>query len=254
MHFFICVLSTINYFYIITRIKQISFQFLKIIIQECFEVVPRHESVFTNPLQLVQVAWKACTPILSCFCGGVQSRVFCYMPTLPAYCHSVVYISYICHFDMANANIRRHFREAELLRAVGMVQQGATYRQVGAAPSSPEPGRDTGYKVHPPGDMLEVGKGSQHQLRIRSLVVQARRARFLIATSLRNDLANALGFRVSTQPAGCMKVNCSREDLACISPCCDDIARPAWNGPGSMHGGPCNTGETFCSLMSPDNA
>ena len=133
MHFFICVLSTISYFYIITRIKQISFQFLKIIIQECFEVVPRHESVFTNPLQLVQVAWKACTPILSCFCGGVQSRVFCYMPTLPAYCHSVVYISYICHFDMANANIRRHFREAELLRAVGMVQQGATYRQVGAA-------------------------------------------------------------------------------------------------------------------------
>ena len=32
--------------------------------------------------------------------------------------------------------------------------------------SSPEPDRDTGYMVHPPGGMVEVGKGSQHQLRI----------------------------------------------------------------------------------------
>jgi hypothetical protein len=34
---------------------------------------------------------------------------------------------------MANANIRRHLIEAELWRAVGMVQQGATFRQIGAA-------------------------------------------------------------------------------------------------------------------------
>ena len=32
---------------------------------------------------------------------------------------------------MANVNVRRHLSEAEMWRAVGMVEQGATYRQVG---------------------------------------------------------------------------------------------------------------------------
>ncbi|XP_060583826.1 uncharacterized protein LOC132739990 [Ruditapes philippinarum] len=41
-----------------------------------------------------------------------------------------------------------------------------------------EPVRDTVYMVHPPGGMLEVSKGSQHQLSLGCLVVQARRARF----------------------------------------------------------------------------
>jgi hypothetical protein len=46
----------------------------------------------------------------------------------------MAYISYIYHFDIENANIRQ------------------------------KPGRDTGYMVHPPGGILEVGKASQHQL------------------------------------------------------------------------------------------
>jgi hypothetical protein len=53
-------------------------------------------------------------PNIFMFLMGVQSHVFCYTATLPAYCHSVAYISYICQFDVANANIRRHLREAEL--------------------------------------------------------------------------------------------------------------------------------------------
>jgi hypothetical protein len=36
-------------------------------------------------------------------------------------------------FDMANDNIRRNLRETDLWRAVGMVQQGAAFRQVGVA-------------------------------------------------------------------------------------------------------------------------
>ena len=32
---------------------------------------------------------------------------------------------------MANVNERRHLSEAEMWRAVGMVEQGATHRQVG---------------------------------------------------------------------------------------------------------------------------
>jgi hypothetical protein len=32
---------------------------------------------------------------------------------------------------MANANVRRHLSEAELWRAVGMVEQGARHREVG---------------------------------------------------------------------------------------------------------------------------
>jgi hypothetical protein len=83
-----------------------------------------------------------------------------------------------------------------------MVQQGITLRHIGlvlTTSSSPEPGRDIRYMVHPPGGMLEVGKGLQHQLNDQFLVVQARCARFSTATSLRNDPAHAAGVRVSTQ-------------------------------------------------------
>jgi hypothetical protein len=43
-----------------------------------------------------------------------QAMAFHYTATLPAYCHTVAYISYTCHIDMANGSIRRHLREAEL--------------------------------------------------------------------------------------------------------------------------------------------
>jgi hypothetical protein len=74
--------------------------------------------------------------------------------------------------------------------------------------------------VHPTGGLLEVGKGSQHKLRIGLLVVQARRARFSTATSLRNNFANAVGsvFPGRRYVDGCMKVICGREDLAYVPP------------------------------------
>jgi hypothetical protein len=108
-------------------------------------------------------------------------------------------------------------------------------------PSSLEPGTDTGYMVHPPGGMLEVGKGSQHApAQDRFLIVQARCARFLKSNSLRNDIAYDAGIHVSMQTV--RRRPCTRIPLT------------RRHRQAHIHGGPCNTGDTFCSLMSPRSA
>jgi hypothetical protein len=126
------------------------------------------------------------------------------MATYPAYCHSVAYISYICHFDIANANIRRHLRKAELWRAVGMVQQEATFRQVVVALGvhhTVSTKTWERYQLH--------GKPAGRHDGGRQRVSQTAQDRFLsfrhVALGFqqqpffRNDIGNAAGIRVSTQ-------------------------------------------------------
>jgi hypothetical protein len=43
------------------------------------------------------------------------------------------FLTSVTSIDMSHANIRRHLRESELWRAVGMMLQGATFRPVGVA-------------------------------------------------------------------------------------------------------------------------
>jgi hypothetical protein len=69
-------------------------------------------------------------------------------------------------------------------------------RLVETTPSSPEPVKDTGYMVHPPGGMLEAGKRITKPAQNRFLVAQAHHAKFSKANSLRNDLAYASKVRV----------------------------------------------------------
>jgi hypothetical protein len=106
-----------------------------------------------------------------------------------------------------------------------MVQQGPpsarlVRRLVYITSSSPDPGRDTGYMVHPLGGILEVDKWVTQPAQDRFLVVQARRTRFLTTTSLRNDIANAAGYVLPRRRyvESCMKVICGLEDLAYVSP------------------------------------
>jgi hypothetical protein len=136
---------------------------------------------------------------------------------LRQHCHSVAYISDICHFDMANATIRRQFRAAELWRALVMVQQAATLCQVDVHHIAIT-GAWERYRLH--GKPARIHAGGQQWVTTpaqdRLLVVQARRARFSTSTYLRNDLANAAGVRDSIKRyvEGCLKVICDREDLA----------------------------------------
>jgi hypothetical protein len=119
---------------------------------------------------------------------------------------------------MVNAIIRRYLRLPELWRAVavGMVQQGVTFSQVGAALGVHLTGawyqlNSTPARRHAGGWQMVT-----RQALCRFLVVQASRARFSTATSLRNDLANAAGVRVSTQTVrieGCKKVICGPKFL-----------------------------------------
>jgi hypothetical protein len=85
-----------------------------------------------------------------------------------------------------------------------MMQQGATFRRVGAALSVHHTvfiRAWEGYRLHGTparwhaGDQQRVTTPAQDRL----LVVYARHARFSTAPSLRNDLANAAGVCVSTQ-------------------------------------------------------
>jgi hypothetical protein len=135
---------------------------------------------------------KSMHPNIFMFWWGVQSYVFCYTATLPAYCHSVAYISYICYFEVAIANIKRHLKEA----------------------------------------------GFRQQL--------------LFEMTL--PMLHGSVFPRRRYVEDYMKVICGREDLVYIPPWRVDIASPFWNGPWSIHGRPCNTGDTFCSLMSPGSA
>jgi hypothetical protein len=131
------------------------------------------------------------------------------------------YISYINHFDIANANIRRHL----LWWVIGMVQQGGIFRQVGAALGVHHTVFTTaweGYRLYGTPARRHAG-GRQRATtpaQDRLLVIQAHRARFSTATSLRNDLANAAEsvFQRRRYVEGCMKVICGRKDLTYVSP------------------------------------
>jgi hypothetical protein len=131
----------------------------------------------------------------------------------------------------------------------------ATFRQVGAALSVHHTVITRAwerYQLHGTPARRHAG-GRQRVItpaQDRCLVVQARRARFSTATSLWNDLANTASRRYVED---CMQVVCSREDLT-YPPWRVDIARPVCDEPWSKHGGQCNTGNTFSSLMSPGSA
>jgi hypothetical protein len=137
---------------------------------------------------------------------------------------------------------------------------GGNLPQVGGAlgvhhNASLEPGRDTCYMVQPLEGILEVGKGSQFKLRIGLFGRSGTSCNVFDsnATSLRNHLLMLRGsvFSCRRYVKSCMKVIFGLEYLVYVSPCCVDITRPVWNGPWNIHGGLCNTGDTFCSLMSP---
>jgi hypothetical protein len=101
---------------------------------------------------------------------------------------------------------------------------GATFarlvrRLVYTLPSSLHPGRDTAYMVHPRGGKLEVGKGSQHQVRIGfwsfSHVVQYFRQQLLFEITLLILRGSVFPHRRYAEV--CMKVVCGQEDLAYVS-------------------------------------
>jgi hypothetical protein len=85
--------------------------------------------------------------------------------------------------------------------------------------SSQEPRRDIGYLVHLPKGMLEVGKGSKHQLRIGfghpgmlCKVFDSNFSSKMTLLMLRGSM-----FPRRRYEEGCMKVICGQEDLAYIS-------------------------------------
>jgi hypothetical protein len=86
--------------------------------------------------------------------------------------------------------------------------------------------------------MLEVGKGSQHQLRIGFDIVQGFRQLLLFEMNL---LTQTVRRRLH------------EGNLRYTYPL--DASTPTGQfGPWSIHSGPCNTGDTFCSLLSPGSA
>ena len=105
---------------------------------------------------------------------------------------------------MVNPRGRRHLSEAEMWRAIGMVEQGATHRAVG---------EDLGvhhsvitrawarFRTYGTPVSRHAGgrERSTNAAEDRFLVIQARRNRFATATQLRADLQNASGVNVSTQ-------------------------------------------------------
>ena len=105
---------------------------------------------------------------------------------------------------MANVNVRRHLSEAEMWRAVGMVEQGATQRQVGdvfdmhhtVITRAWSRFQRYGTPVRRHGGGRERATSAAQD---RFLVIQARRNRFLTASQLQIDLQNASGVNISTQ-------------------------------------------------------
>jgi hypothetical protein len=177
------------------------------------------------------------------------------MSTLPDYCHTV-YSLHLIHLSLQCGKLGRIWEKQSYIALKGWCSRGGApsarmiRRLVNTRLSSPEPGRDTGYMVNPP--------GSQHQLKIGVWSfrhdVQGFRQQPLFEMTL-------LILRGSVFPSrryveGCMKVICGREDRAYVhvSPWHVDIARPVWNGPWNIHSGLCNTGGRFCSLKSPSSA
>ena len=97
---------------------------------------------------------------------------------------------------MANVNVRRHLSEAEIWRAVGMVEQGATHRQVGDV-----------FDVHHSvinrawSRFQRYGTPVRRHGGVRERATSAAQDRFLViqASQLRTDLQNASGVNISTQ-------------------------------------------------------
>ena len=105
---------------------------------------------------------------------------------------------------MANAMIRRHLSEAEKWRAIGMVEQGTTHRQVGVV-------LDAHHNVitraclwyQQYGTTIRQHGGGRQRVTTtaqgRILVIKALRSCFSTTTHLHNDLQNASGVNVSSQ-------------------------------------------------------
>ena len=105
---------------------------------------------------------------------------------------------------MENGNVRRHLSNGEMWRAVGMVEQGATHRQVGEALGVHHTVVTRAWaRFLQYGTPLRRHAGGRERATTaaedRFVVIQARRSRFATAKLLRADLQNASGVRVSTQ-------------------------------------------------------
>ena len=94
--------------------------------------------------------------------------------------------------------------DADLNRAIGMLQGGMTQREVAAAVGTAQSVISRAWRRYRRSGSVRRGHGGGRQrattpAQDRFLTIQARRNRFLPAVSLRNNLQNATGVRVCTQ-------------------------------------------------------
>jgi hypothetical protein len=120
-----------------------------------------------------------------------------------------------CHFETANANIRWHLSEAELWRAVRMVQQGATLRQIGAVLGAHHTVITRAWERY----QLHGTPASRH-VGGRQKVTTPAQDRFLVVARCVRFEKTLLMLRGSVffYAGGCMKVFCCGKDLANVSP------------------------------------
>ena len=105
---------------------------------------------------------------------------------------------------MADRRLRRHLSQDEMNRGIGMLHSGLYQRHVAnvLGVSQSVISRMWNWFIKT-GNVRYLHAGgartSTNQVQYRFLVVQARRHRFDNATTLRRDIQNATGVRISTQ-------------------------------------------------------